>query len=239
MSFDLGYEALEQGRYGDAVRVFEALADDGKTDAALSYNRGLAYAGKLSLVQTESGDFGQAIAAFEEARALSGSSAIRDSATEMMRRLVERQGRLSANVSASKAQHVGSAELQTSERFEDGLLRIHDSVPSVAFLLAGVSLVGLALWSRFAAAARPRIRSALVAIAIVSAALALALLVYAKVDASLGERAIAVRAISRGGVSVLEGERVRIRANLGTQSRIAVDGEEVTVDANSVRALAH
>jgi tetratricopeptide (TPR) repeat protein len=237
MSFDLGYEALEQGRYGDAVRLFEALADEGKTDAALSYNRGLAYAGKLSLVQTESGDFGQAIAAFEEARALSDSSALRDSATEMMKRLVERQSRL--NASATKTQHAStSAELQTRERASDHLLRLDDAALSAVFLLSVISLVVLALWSRFATAVRPRLRSACFGIAMVSGALTLAVLLYVKFDASLGERAIALRAISKGGVSVLEGERIRIRANLGTQSRIVVDSEEITVDANTVRALA-
>jgi tetratricopeptide (TPR) repeat protein len=210
MSFELGCEALEQGRYGDAVRLFEALADEGMADAALSYNRGLAYAGKLSLLQTEPGDFGQAIAAFEEARALSSSSDLREGATEMMKRLAERQDKLATR--ASNTSSAGArAELQTGERFEFLVRGNHDAALSATFLLSGLCLIVLALWRRFAKALRPRLRGVCFVLSLISASVALTLLLYAKFDASLGERAIALRAITKGGVSVREGERVRIR----------------------------
>jgi hypothetical protein len=62
--------ALVQGRAGDAIASFEALADRGVTDANISYDRGLAYATRVRIGAELPGDLGRAAQGFEEARSL-------------------------------------------------------------------------------------------------------------------------------------------------------------------------
>lgn len=57
-----GNQAYEEGRYGDAIALYEQLLDGGRTRSAVYYNLGNAY--------LRSGDLGHAIAAFLEASAL-------------------------------------------------------------------------------------------------------------------------------------------------------------------------
>lgn len=74
-----GAAALTAGQADEAVARFEALANAGTVDAHASFDRGLAYALRLGR-EPKPGDFGQAIAAFEEAAALAGDGALRDRA---------------------------------------------------------------------------------------------------------------------------------------------------------------
>lgn len=62
--------ALAEERVEEAIAELEALADRGVRDAAVSFNRGLAYAHRVRLGREVSGDLGRAVFAFEEARRL-------------------------------------------------------------------------------------------------------------------------------------------------------------------------
>ena len=70
--FASGAKALQEGRPGDAIASFEALADRGSVDPVASYDRGLAYAARVRLGAEVPGDLGRAAHGFEEARELSG-----------------------------------------------------------------------------------------------------------------------------------------------------------------------
>ena len=69
--FAAGVAALKDGRASEAVASFEALADRGVLDAAMSYDRGLAYAARVRVGAEVPGDLGRAAQGFEEARAMS------------------------------------------------------------------------------------------------------------------------------------------------------------------------
>jgi hypothetical protein len=92
--FETGTNALRKGKTSEAIIAFETLSDRGVVDAALSYNRGLAYAERIRQRAEAPGDLGQAIAAFEECLGLGGDSALREralSALSALRNLVARR----------------------------------------------------------------------------------------------------------------------------------------------------
>lgn len=82
--FSAGTTALKEGRAGDAVASFEALADRGALDAATSYDRGLAYAARVRIGAEVPGDLGRAAQGFEEARALSPDATLANDATHAL-----------------------------------------------------------------------------------------------------------------------------------------------------------
>jgi hypothetical protein len=69
--FASGAKALTDGRVGEAITAFEALADRGVEDPVASYDRGLAYAARVRAGAELPGDLGRAAQGFEEARDLS------------------------------------------------------------------------------------------------------------------------------------------------------------------------
>ena len=74
-----GAAAVSAGLADEAVARFEALANAGTVDANASFDRGLAYSLRLTR-EPKPGDFGQAIAAFEEAAALTTDVVLRERA---------------------------------------------------------------------------------------------------------------------------------------------------------------
>jgi hypothetical protein len=82
--FASGARALHDGRAGDAVDAFEALADRGVVDATASYDRGLAYATRVRIGSDLPGDLGRAAQGFEEARALSRDPRLIDDASRAL-----------------------------------------------------------------------------------------------------------------------------------------------------------
>src|SRR5260370_39714275 len=82
--FREGSKALREGRAGDAVAIFEALADRGLVDAAARLDRGLAYSMRVRMQAEVPGDLGRAAHAFEEARDLSGDPRIAEDAARAL-----------------------------------------------------------------------------------------------------------------------------------------------------------
>jgi hypothetical protein len=76
--------ALVEGRAGDAVAAFEALADRGVVDPVASYDRGLAYALRVRVGAEQPGDLGRAAHGFEEARGLSRDPKLVDDASRAL-----------------------------------------------------------------------------------------------------------------------------------------------------------
>src|SRR5689334_20845652 len=69
--FERAVTLLEQGAPGEAIPLFEALADLDLRDPVVSLDRGIAYAKRVQIGAEVSGDLGRAAHAFEEARELS------------------------------------------------------------------------------------------------------------------------------------------------------------------------
>lgn len=85
---------LQQGRPGQAIDNFEALADHGVVDATVSYDRGLAYANRIRVGGEQAGDLGQAAHGFLEASRLASTRQLRreaESALGMVRTEVGRR----------------------------------------------------------------------------------------------------------------------------------------------------
>jgi hypothetical protein len=74
--FVSGNAALADGRPGDAIADFEALADRGIVDCGASFNRGLAYANRVRIGAEQPGDLGRAAHGFAEARDLTNDPAL-------------------------------------------------------------------------------------------------------------------------------------------------------------------
>jgi hypothetical protein len=82
--FSSGTEALAEGRPGDAIADFEALADRGVVDPAASFDRGLAYANRVRIGAEQPGDLGRAALGFSEARDLASDPALVRDATRAL-----------------------------------------------------------------------------------------------------------------------------------------------------------
>jgi len=74
--FGKATDALAGGKPGDAIALFEALADRGVVDENVSFDRGLAYAARVRIGAEQPGDLGRAAHGFEEARALTTDKAL-------------------------------------------------------------------------------------------------------------------------------------------------------------------
>jgi hypothetical protein len=82
--FTAGVAALAEGRPGDAVADFEALADRGIVNAAASFDRGLAYASRVRIGAEQPGDLGRAAHGFAEARDIANDPTLtKDAATAL------------------------------------------------------------------------------------------------------------------------------------------------------------
>ncbi len=79
-----GLRALGESRPNDAIGDFEALGDRGVVDAAVSFDRGLAYAERARSEKPTAGDFGRAAHGFEEARSLTHDPALAKQATQAL-----------------------------------------------------------------------------------------------------------------------------------------------------------
>ncbi len=82
--FEVGTEALRQGRYQEAIDRLEAFADRAPSHPDASYNRGLAYLMRVRNGDEKPGDLGRAAAAFEEASTMRPGD---ESAREALRRV--------------------------------------------------------------------------------------------------------------------------------------------------------
>lgn len=79
--FRAATDALAGDRPAEAIAKLEALGDRGIVDPVVSYDRGLAYAGRVRAGAEQPGDLGRAAHGFEEARELSRDRALVADAT--------------------------------------------------------------------------------------------------------------------------------------------------------------
>lgn len=82
--FRTATDALAGDRATEAIALFEALGDRGVVDPVVSFDRGLAYAGRVRAGTEQPGDLGRAAHGFEEARELSRDPALVADATSAL-----------------------------------------------------------------------------------------------------------------------------------------------------------
>jgi hypothetical protein len=138
---------MQEGRPGEAVSGFEALADHGVVDATVSFDRGLAYATRVRVGGEQPGDLGEAAHGFVEAQRLSSDRALRSEATRAL-------GLVRAEVGRRRARAGEPVDFDPGLALGPSFLRL---LPEDAWALVGLvgSLVlGLSLFVWRAASER-------------------------------------------------------------------------------------
>jgi len=241
--FAQGTKALNEGRAGDAIASFEALADRGVVDPVSSYDRGLAYAARVRIGAEVPGDLGRAAHGFEEARDLTRDPALTEDATRALTvvrsEVARRRTRAGQPVEVDPGRSLG--------RTVAALL----AEDTWAALAAGSSaLLALGLFVRWLARA-PRLRVACgVAAGIAAPVLAVSIgMTLAARHDRLGLREAVVvtpsarptdeRGIALAGATPLpEGARVEIVEARGPWTRVRFGTIEASVAAGALRDLA-
>jgi hypothetical protein len=75
---------MQEGKAGEAIADFEALADHGVRDASVSFDRALAYLARVRIGAEQPGDLGEAAEALVEARNLTDDHALSSEATRAL-----------------------------------------------------------------------------------------------------------------------------------------------------------
>ncbi len=241
--FTQATQALKEGRAGDAIASFEALADRGVVDPVASYDRGLAYATRVRIGAEVPGDLGRAAHGFEEARDLSRDARLTDDAThaltvvrsEVARRRTRAGQPVEVDPGRSLARTVAS-------------LLAEDTWAAMA--VGSSALLALALFVRWLART-PRLRVTCgVAAGVAGSALALsiAMTLAARHDRVGLREAVVVTATARpaddrgltvgGGTALPEGARVEIVEARGPWTRVRFGAIEASVAAGALRELA-
>jgi hypothetical protein len=238
-----GAKALHEGRAGDAITEFEALADRGVVDAVASYDRGLAYATRVRIGAEAPGDLGRAIHGFEEARDLTRDTKLRDDAstalTVVRSEVARRRTQAGESVEVDPGRSLG--------RTLAGLLS-EDTWSVLAACASGVLALGLFLrW--LSAQRRVRIGGGVAAgLAAPVLAVSLAMLLAARHDrltlveavvVAPGARPVDARGITAAGASPLpEGARVEVVESEGGRRRVRFGATDVWIPAGTLRELA-
>ncbi len=132
--------ALEASKPAEAIRELESAADQGYVDAALSFDRGLAYAMRVRLGPESDGDLGRAIHGFEEARELSRDALLqaeaRHALTLLRSEVARRRARAGEPIDVEEGLSVGRSMARLLEE---------DTWFSIAILASLLFTVGLVL----------------------------------------------------------------------------------------------
>jgi hypothetical protein len=241
--FAQGTSALKDGKAGEAIASFEALADRGVVDAVASYDRGLAYAARVRIGAEVPGDLGRAVHGFEEARDLSHDPRLSEDAlhalTVVRSEIARRRARAGQPVEVDPGRSLA--------RTVAGLLN-EDTWAGLA--VASSALLALGLLFRWAGRER-RVRIGAGVAAGVAApvlAISIAMTLAARHDrlglreaivVAAGARPTDERGIALAGATPLpEGARVEIVDSRGASSRVRFGAVEISVPASVLRDIA-
>jgi hypothetical protein len=236
-------QALKEGRAGDAIASFEALADRGVVDPVASYDRGLAYATRVRIGAEVPGDLGRAAHGFEETRDLSHDPRLIEDASRALvivrSEVARRRTRAGQPVEVDPGRSLGRAVA--------GLL----AEDTWAGLAVGASaLLATALFARWlTGSARVRVAGGVAAgISAPALAISLAMTLAARHDRLELREAVVVtpnarptdeRGIALPGATPLpEGARVEIVESRGASSRVRFGTIEAVVAAGTLRDIA-
>jgi hypothetical protein len=241
--FEAGVRALHDGRPGDAIADFEALADRGVVDAAASYDRGLAYAARVRLGDEIPGDLGRAAHGFEEARDLSNDPRLVDDAT---RALVA----VRSEVARRRVRAGQPVEVDPSRSLARALSRLlsEDVWAGLCAFASAVLTAGLFVrW--LAGAPRARLAGGVAAgVAVPVLAVAAAMTLAVRHDRGSLREAVVIGSAARptdergiaiaGGTPLPEGARVEIIGTQGGSTRVRFGTADAWVASSVLRSLA-
>jgi hypothetical protein len=241
--FTQGRSALRDGRAGEAVSTFEALADRGVVDPTLSYDRALAYAMRVRLGDEQSGDLGRAAQGLEEARELSRDPRLIDDASRAL--IIVRSEIARRRVLAGQSVEVDPG--RSLGRALAGLLS-EDTWAALSLLSAMTFTAGLFVrW--LGGASRTRIAGGVIAgVNAPVLALAAAMTFATRSDRLTLREAVVVSASARptdergitlpGAQPLPEGARVELIESRGAQERVRFGSADVWVPTGTLRELA-
>ena len=145
--FQAAVSRMHEGKPGEAIADFEALADHGIVDASLSFDRGLAYATRVRVGAEQAGDLGEAAHGFLEAKVLAADRGLDAEATRALT-LVR------AEVGRRRARAGEPVDFDPGMALAPSFLRL---LPEDGWALVGIVgslIVGLALFVRRASRER-------------------------------------------------------------------------------------
>ena len=145
--FRAATDALAGDRPVEAIAKLEALGDRGVIDPVVSYDRGLAYAGRVRAGAEQPGDLGRAAHGFEEARELSRDAALIDDATKAL-------AAVRAEVAHRRSRSGDPIELESGVSLGRSIVKLLPE--NVWALLAAASSLALAVGIVLRAKARVR-----------------------------------------------------------------------------------
>ena len=150
--FRAATEALAADRPGEAIANLEALGDRGVVDPVVSFDRGLAYAGRVRAGAEQPGDLGRAAHGFEEARELSRDTALVADANAAL-------AAVRAEVAKRRSRAGDPIEVENGVSLGRSIVKLlpENAWASLAGLCALALAVGIVLRAR---AERPRLKVA-------------------------------------------------------------------------------
>lgn len=242
--FESATKALADGRPLDAIERLEALGDRGVVDAAVSYDRGLAYATRVraGTGAEQPGDLGRAAHGFEEARELTTDARLRADALSAL-------AEVRAEVARRRARDGDPVEIDSGIPVGRAIVRLlPENVWAIGAALAALATsIGVVLRAR---SERRRLQVAGATTAAIGAALLAlcAVVVYAARDArrnlheavvvSPSARLLDDKRLARPGPALPEGARLRVVEELGELTRVATGSAEGLVASSALRPLA-
>jgi hypothetical protein len=241
--FASGVRALHDGRAGDAVVAFEALADRGAVDPVSSYDRGLAYAERVRIGGESPGDLGRAIHGFEEARELSNDGRLVDDATKAL--MVAR-----SEVARRRLRAGQPVEVDPSRSLSRALSRLLSENVWAWLCVATSSALTAGLFVRWLSKApRARVGGGVTAgvsmpLLVVAVGMTLAvrhdrLHLREAVVVTSAARPLDARGIAVPGATALpEGARVEVIATEGGSTRVRFGSTDEWIASGSLRDLA-
>ena len=137
VGFSAGVAALKEGAFHRAVDLFEALADEGYQHPDASFDRALAYIGRVRVGADRPGNLGRAAAALEEVLLMRPDDHEAETALETVR----------AEVARRRARNGASADVEAKPSLERALMGLaSETTWSVLALTSSLVLtIGLAL----------------------------------------------------------------------------------------------
>jgi tetratricopeptide (TPR) repeat protein len=241
--------ALGKGAFSEAIAQLEQWSDQGFVHPDASFDRGVAYLGRAESTARRAGDFGQAVAAFEEARYLDPSD---EEAAVILERIRQDLGE-------RRAKHDADGVVARPRLLRAVLDLIGEDVWAVVGAIGATSLgAGLAarLWARAQAA---RLAGAIAAVvglglALLGAGLALAgqrlrtsttpavvVAEEARLENESGKPLRASRGASTLGEAsdrAPEGTLVHVAETRGSRLRVEWGDADAWLEARHVRRLA-
>ena len=247
--FARGNAALGDGRAGEAIADFEALADRGVVDPAVSLDRGLAYADRVRVGGEQPGDLGRAAHGFEEARSLAADCS-RPECDAIARDATAALPIVRAEIARRRARAGDPVEVDEGASLGESIVHLASEDLWAALAAAASLLTGAGLFLRSATSKRRARVGATATVAVAGPLLVVfaGVLFAAREDrlhrvdgvvVSPSARPADARGIALPNKSSIpEGARVRVLGNNGGWVEVRWGGSDVWLPTTAVRPLA-